>query len=207
MNPLQTFETAWARCDQLSALHAYLAANVTSVLQPDEILRAEWAARVSALDLYVHELVAQRLGEIFAGTRPSVSGFAKFQIDAAGLLALKQNPATFQNHIDLEVRSKLERRTFQYPVDIADGIRCISDVELWNSVALADGATEQTKVSHAKTIKSQLTQIVNRRNKIVHEADLQPVVPRVPWPISTSDVLTVRTFVEKTVKAIDTVVI
>jgi len=200
------FETAWARCDQLSALHAYLAANVTAVLQPDEILRAEWAARVSALDLYIHELVAQRLCEIFAGTRPPVPGFGKFQIDAASLLASVQNPGAFQSQIDLEIRSKLERRTFQYPADIADGVRCVSNVELWNSIALADGATEQTKVEHSKTIRNQLTQIVNRRNKIVHEADLQPVVPRVPWPISVPDVLTVRSFVEKIVRAIDAVV-
>lgn len=205
MTPIATFETAWARCDQLSVLHAYLATHVTPALQPEEILRAEWAARVSALDLYVHELVAQGLKDIMTGVRAPPSGFGKIQIDASSLLVLRDHPVIFANQFDLEVRSKLERRTFQFPSDIADGIRCISDVELWSAIALFDGATEKMKTEHAKTMKTQLTQIVHRRNKIVHEADLQPAVPRVPWPLSALDVLTVRTFVEKIVRAIDTV--
>lgn len=206
MTPLAHFEETWARCDQLSALHAYLAANVTAALQPDEILRAEWAARVSALDLYIHELVAQGLASIFTGTKSQAAGFGKFQIGAGVLVASQTNPTASDTMLDLEVRSKLERCTYQYPADIADGIRHISDVELWNEVALSDGATEQSKVEHAKSIKNQLTQIVNRRNKIVHEADLQPGVPRTPWPISAADVSTVRTFLEKVVRAIDAVV-
>ena len=199
MSPIETFYAAWTRCDQLSALHAYLAANVTSALQPEEILRAEWAARVSALDLFVHELIAQTAGDILAGTKPVPAGFGKLCVGAANILLSKSNPSTFLSQIDLEIRSTLERRTFQYPTDIADGLKCISDKELWNEIALADGATEQTKASHAKALKAQLTQIVNRRNKIVHEADLQPAVPRTPWPISENDVLTVRSFIEKTV--------
>jgi hypothetical protein len=206
MKPINTFESAWARCEHLNALHAYLAANVTAALQPGEVLRAEWAARVSALDLYVHELVAQGLGEIIAGNRRQATGFSKFPIDAGSVLILKQNPTSFQSQVDLEIRSKLERRTFQFPADIADAIRYISDVELWNAVALTDGATEQTKTQHAKAIKNQLTQIANRRNKIVHEADLQPAIPRVPWPISPADVGTVKSFIEKIVRAIDSVV-
>jgi len=203
MTPIAHFEDAWARCDQLSALHAYLAANVTAALQPDEILRAEWAARVSALELYIHEIVAQNIADIISGSRPQPAGFSKFQISTASLLLVKSNPSGLQSALDLEVRSRLERWTFQYPADIADGIRLISDVELWNEVALSDGATEQTKVGHAKTIKNQLTQIVNRRNKIVHEADLRPGVPRTPWPIAVADVATVRIFLEKLVHSVD----
>lgn len=59
MKPIAYFESVWARCDELTAMHAYLANQLTPALRPDELLRAEWVARVSALDLYVHELVAQ----------------------------------------------------------------------------------------------------------------------------------------------------
>jgi hypothetical protein len=206
MSPLATFQAAWNRCDQLSALHAYLAAKVTAALQPEEILRAEWAARVSALDLYVHELIAQTSVEILVGTKPAPVGFAKLAIGATNILLSKSNAAAFQSQVDLEIRSNLERRTFQFPTDIADGIRCISDKELWNEIALADGATEATKTTHAKSIKAQLTQIVRRRNKIVHEADLQPAVPRTPWPIAANDVKLVRDFIERMVRYIDALV-
>lgn len=201
MTPLDTFEEAWVRCDQLSVLHSYLEANVTSALRPDEILRAEWAARVSTLDLYVHELVAQGMLHTIVGARPQAAAFSKFQIDVD--LLVMPNVVNFQSKIDLQIRSKLERRTFQLPDDISEGVRYISNVELWNSVALADGATEQAKVAHSKSIRAQLTQIVNRRNKIVHEADLQPAIPRTPWPISRADLTTVRSFIEKIVRFID----
>ena len=206
MTPIAAFEDAWARCDQLSALHAYLAANVTAALRPEEILRAEWAARVSALDLYVHELVAQGIAEVFDGSRPQPAGFSKFQISSSSFLSITGNVPSLSNALDLEVRSKLERCTFQYPTDIAEGIRYISDIELWNEISLRDGSTEKEKVSHSKSLKNQLTQIVNRRNKIVHEADLQPGIPRTPWPISSNDAQIVKVFLERVVRHIDAIV-
>ena len=59
------FISAWKRCAELRTLYSYLASNLTTAFQPDELLRAEWAARVSALDLYVHELVAEKMLQIF----------------------------------------------------------------------------------------------------------------------------------------------
>lgn len=158
---------------------------------------------MSALDLYVHELVAQTALKIFDGSKPLPTGFGKLAIGATNVLLYKANPTTFSNQIDLEIRASLERRTFQFPADIADGIRCISDIELWNELALAEGANEHTKIAQAKALKAQLTQIVNRRNKIVHEADLQPAIPRIPWPISASDVQIVSKFIKKIVGHID----
>ena len=49
--------TKWDRTDLFGTLHAYVINNFAPVFQPDELLRAEWAMRVSALDLYVHEVV------------------------------------------------------------------------------------------------------------------------------------------------------
>jgi hypothetical protein len=60
VTPIAHFDAVWTRCAQLSALHTYLENNVAGILQPD-VLRAEWVARVSALDLYVHELIAQNM--------------------------------------------------------------------------------------------------------------------------------------------------
>src|SRR6266481_5888867 len=46
----------------------------------------------------------------------------------------------------------------------------------------------------------------HRRNKIVHEGDLQPMVPRTPWLIDRSDVSQVTTFINDVVGAIDSIV-
>jgi hypothetical protein len=205
--PLQQFQAVWARCDLLPTIHAYLAKNTAGALQPDELLRAEWAARVSALDLYVHEVVAQRMVEIFDGARPTCPAYFTFQVAVDTLQRIRSAPTASdaRSAFDLYVRQVLERRTFQFPDDIADGVRLCSGVELWNAVAVHQGATAQTKVAEAKRIKRELKLIVERRNKIVHEGDLQPAIPRTPWPISQSDLVDVRAFVSQLVNSIDAV--
>ena len=108
---------------------------------------------------------------------------------------------------DLEVRRQIGFLSYQYPDKIADGIRMCSLAELWNEIALHQGASQQNKVVQAKQIKRQLTTIVDRRNKIAHEGDLQPkALPISPWPIAQADLTTVTGFVEKLVRSIDSCV-
>jgi len=66
-----------------------------------------------------------------------------------------------------EIRERLGYQSFQQPKKIAEAIRYISDKNLWDEVA--------NKISRpAKDIKQQLNSIVDRRNKIAHEADIDP---------------------------------
>ena len=60
MTPKIYFDEVRQRCELFAALRGYVSTHATAAVQPDELLRAEWAARVSALDLYVHELVGSR---------------------------------------------------------------------------------------------------------------------------------------------------
>jgi hypothetical protein len=208
MTPIAYFIEIWQRCAEIETLHTYLAGKLTPALSPDELLRAEWVARVSALDLYVHELVAQNMMKIFEGTRNGCPGFSKFQCSSDTLLRIKQaaTPADASAAFDLEVRSKLSRVTYQFPEDIADGIRLVSGIELWNEIALAKGATAANKAAVAKSLKKDLSLIVERRNKIAHEGDLQRSIPRTPWPISRVDVSYVSAFIEDLVQTIDKIV-
>ncbi len=207
MTPKAYFDEVWSRADLFEALYAFISKNTAAALDPSELLRAEWAMRVSALDLYVHELVAQSLLNIFQGTRPACPGYLKLQISTDTLMKIvatglgPSSGAAF----DLEVREKLSRVTYQAPDDIADGIRMISSIELWNEIAKYHGATGSSTVAAAKALKLSLVQIVNRRNKIVHEGDMQPGIPRVAWPIARADVDAVKATISKIVTAIDAV--
>ena len=96
--------------------------------------------------------------------------------------------------------------TYQFPEDIADGIRLVSGIELWNEIALSKGATAATKGALAKSLKKDLSLIVDRRNKIAHEGDLQRFIPRTPWPITRADVTYVAEFIEDLVRTIDKIV-
>jgi hypothetical protein len=205
---LAHFDAVWERCAQLSILHAYLAKNVSGVLQPDELLRAEWVARVSALDLYVHELVAQLMLSIFEGRRPVCPGYARFQIsnETLGRIRAAGSPADASAAFDLHVRDQLSRMTFQAPDDIADAVRLCSPVELWNDVAVHLGATPATKATQAKALKTDLSLIVRRRNIIAHEGDLQQASTRIPLAVTPADLVDVRNCIESVVSAVDAVV-
>jgi hypothetical protein len=205
---LEHFEAVWGRCAQVSALHAYLENSVTGILQPDELLRAEWVARVSALDLYIHELVAQQMLATFDGRRPASPAYLKFQVSTETLNRIRAaaTPSDASAAFDLYVRSYLSRITYQFPDDIADGVRLCSKIELWNEVALKLGATPATKVDIAKSLRTQLSLVVRRRNIIAHEGDLQQSPLREPWPISRADLVFVGDQIVRLVRAIDAVV-
>jgi hypothetical protein len=208
VTPLEHYEAVWGRCAQVSALHAYLENRVTGILQPDELLRAEWVARVSALDLYIHELVAQQMLATFDGRRPASPAYLKFQVSTETLNRIRAaaTPSDASAAFDLYVRSYLSRITYQFPDDIADGVRLCSKIELWNEVALKLGATPATKVDIAKSLRTQLSLVVRRRNIIAHEGDLQQSPLREPWPISRADLVFVGEQIERLVRAIDAVV-
>ena len=197
----------WTRADLFSALHAYIANNAAAALDPTELLRAEWAMRVSALDLYVHELVSQRLLEIFQGARSTCPGYLKIQISNDTLMRIYANGKgnVSDAAFDLEMRTRLSRETFQAPDDIADGIRMVSSIELWNEIAKHYGATGAAVKTNAGILKAELSHIVNRRHKIVHEGDLQPSIPRVSWPLARPDVDHVKAMILRIVNGIEAV--
>jgi hypothetical protein len=55
-------------------------------------------------------------------------------------------------------------------------------------------------------LRKRLAIIVDRRNKIVYEGDLRPMVSRTPWLIDRNDVSQVTTFINDVVGAIDSIV-
>ena len=69
--------------------------------------------------------------------------------------------------LESEIRERLGYQSFQQADKIAEAIRYISDKKLWDEVAI-----RMTKPT--KDIKQQLNSIVDRRNKIAHEADIDP---------------------------------
>lgn len=208
MTPIAHFEAVWTRCALLSGLYTYMERTVSSVLQPGELLRAEWVSRVSALDLYVHELIAQSMVAIFEGRRPVTPAYLRFQVSNEAMERIRAaiTPTEATAAFDLYVRSQLGRLTYQAPEDISDGIRLCSTIELWNEIALILGATPSTKTDEAKNLKRQLSLIVRRRNIIAHEGDLQQSPLRDPWPINQTDLTVVSGHIEQVVRAIDRVV-
>ena len=208
MHPIQHFQSVWERCEELVVLHGFLNDHLTAALRPDELLRSEWMARVSALDLYIHELIAQRMLAIFERRFEAPPSHSKFVISSDALMRIRsaQTEVDASAAFDLEVRGRLSTLTFQDPEKIAEGIRYVSRASLWDEIALLSGATPATKNHVAKDLKVDLSLIVRRRNKIAHEGDLQPGIARTPWPINRADLIVVKGTISRIVQAIDTII-
>jgi hypothetical protein len=189
------------------SVHAYLQANVTPALNTDELLRSEYVARISALDLYIHELVLEKMLDIFNASRPPTAAYNKHLVSNALILQLltASNPFLRSSYFELDVRDRHSIKTFQDPDKVADAIRLISPIELWKSVA-GVWYPDDNVDDKAKDIKKELSLIVDRRNKIAHEGDVEPTLPRGPRTIGVIDIANVRRFIKKLVDTIDTLI-
>jgi hypothetical protein len=145
---------------------------------------------VSALDHYVHEATRIGMLEVLDGRRPQTPAFQRFAISLDNALQIKT--ATTNIWLETEIRARHGFLSFQQPDKIADAIRLISPIEVWNEVGAALNKP-------ASDIKSKLQLIVDRRNKITHEADIDPTYPGsgVRWPITATMVSDATDFIEE----------
>ena len=169
--------------------------QVTAALDTDDLLRAALVQGVSALDHFVHEEVRVRMLEIEAGARPRAQAYGRFRISLDAVQAALLQPGT--GWLDSEIRDQHGFLSFQQPDKIADAFRLVSDVPLWPAVASGIGLD-------VSTAKRQLKLIVDRRNRIAHEADTDPTPPRSRYPIDETLVLDSLRFLDDLVDAIYT---
>lgn len=197
-NAIQHFRSNIERVRALGGLYEALSRLTTSAVDTTDILRAQIVLAVSALDHYIHELTRLGMLEIFDGLRPSTTAFARFQvtIDAAMAgIAGSGGSSWFES----EIREKHGFMAFQHPDKVADAIRLFSTCELWPQVSIKLGLS-------AQDVKNRLRLIVERRNKIAHEADLDPSYPGTRWPISSADAGATVKFIEDICEAIHSVI-
>jgi len=119
--------------------------------------------RLIAMDIasWLENEIQQSQGFSFLQQSHTVS--ALLPVISSGVFNRLNNASWLED----EVRERLSYQSFQQPDKIADAIRLISDKKLWEEVAQKLGRS-------AKEVKQQLSAIVDRRNKIAHEADIDP---------------------------------
>ncbi|GGA04688.1 HEPN domain-containing protein [Okeania sp. KiyG1] len=166
---LDQFHISINRVRDLIAVHNSVKAQSTPALDLSDILRAALVLAVSALDYYIHEVVTLGMLEIHQGLRPEPPAFSRFQISLGIAREGLKNPPDFASYLEDEIRQRHSYKSFQQPDSIADAIRLISDKKLWQEVGNIMGRPD-------KDIKQELKIIIDRRNKIAHEADIDPTL-------------------------------
>ena len=186
------------RVRSLGSIYQALNAQTTQALDLSDILRSEWVLAVSALDHYIHELVKLGMLEAYRGNRAQTDALLRFRITLSSTLQAI-NASGNDDWLEDQIIANHGHLSFQNPDKIADAARLISGVSLWNEVAARLGETSQDT-------REQLRLIVNRRNQIAHEADLNPSYPGVLWPIDFNMADGAVTFIENLAEAIHAVV-
>ena len=195
---IDQFRSNVQRVRSLGLIHQALNGQTTQALDLSDILRSEWVMAVSALDHYIHELVKLGMLEAYHGNRTQTDAFLRFQITMNSTLQAVRASGN-DDWLEGQIRSSHGHLSFQSPDKIADGVRLISGVPLWDEVASRLGTTSQDT-------REQLRLIVNRRNQIAHESDLDPSYPGILWPINPNMADDAVTFIENVAEAIYAVV-
>ena len=194
MKAIDSFRQNIVHARDLGSLYKALKSITTPALSIDDILRSQIVMSVSALDHYVHEVVRQGILSIFKGERPVVSGFKKFEVP---LLEAKTSiTSESSTWLDALIRHRHQFMSFQHPDKIADAIRLIHSEPLWPALEARLGVP-------CRDLKEELKLIIDRRNKIAHESDVDPSYPGSRWPITYGDATHATDFIEELVEAID----
>jgi hypothetical protein len=177
---IEQFRINIDRARHLSTIFQAFEDMTTDVIDLSDVLRSEIVLAVSALDHFIHDLVRLGMLDIFQGKRPFTKAYNKFPVP---LHTTHSAISDLQNieWLDSVIRQSHGWKSFQTPNNIADAIRLIVEKNLWDEVG------DVLNLS-AEEVKTKLKAIVDRRNKIAHEADLDPTLPNARWPITRSDI-------------------
>lgn len=188
---LEAARESLLRVEHLGGLYCALQSMTTSAIDSSDLLRAQVVLAVSALDFYIHEVTVAGMVEVLKGERLSTGAFDKYRVSVGAMLGGRQSQT--YDWFESDVREKHSFLSFQQPDKIADAVRLFSDVKLWDSVAVRLGDNG---------VRDRLRLIVDRRNKIAHEADMSPTYPGERWPITQADVSDMRIFIGSVIEAI-----
>lgn len=195
---IESFRTHIQRVHRLTQIYEML-----SQQQADEdfsdILRAQYVLAISILDMFIHELIYAGTVEILRGTRNQTKEYQKISITL--------NHVRFNQEYDWfesAIRRRLSGETYQNAKQIFEGMKLIyndtannvSESKLWEKVAI--------KLTRNKgDLLRQLNATIDRRNNIVHEADVRPdLTPDTLWETTAIDVIETIKFIEDIAEAI-----
>lgn len=179
----QTFKDGCDRADGLKSIYEYLRKIAPVALNCDDILRSALVLSVSSFDLFIHDLfrleVAHRLG-----TKQEIN---LLRIPFNVLISPEQ---TQIDMIDECIRKDNSYKSFVAPDKLAECLRIFVDSP-WDKIAASLGGS-------TSTLKAKLKSIVDLRNRIAHEADVNPAYGGVElWPIYSEDVDTSIAFLRQ----------
>lgn len=198
-NAKALFDTNISECSEAIALYEHY--RLAYRFSPDFQLRFVWIASVSALDHYISELIIESATYLYGNKMPLPKKLRAAEI-------------SFQNAIDLSladnvssivifrsiINTLIRYTSFQSSSNIADGLAYI-----WNEKYKGQFIAKKMGKSEDQ-VKRTLGAIVDRRNIIAHNADIDYAMGS-RMPVNPDDAKTVVDFITRLATVIDEAVI
>ena len=166
---IQQFETNLNSVKQLGVIYLAFVNKITQAISLDELLRAEFVLAVGALDCYVHDVVRIGMGGLFKAAQREPNAYLNFAVslDFVKKLLLESSGTEKLSLFEQEIRRLHAYRTFQTAENISQALSFIGIKAIWDKVGTILGM-------NSSDVRTQLDLIVDRRNRIVHESDVDP---------------------------------
>jgi len=188
----QIFETGIIRVRNIDSLFVHLSTqlgfNSTDV---SDLLRSEIVYSLSSFDRLIHDLVKSGMVESFKGLRPPTNSYKNFnislnQFDAINSASLPPAEFVFAQTIT----SSHKHLSFQDPDKVTEALSLIwHENHKWQKIATKMGMNQND-------LRTELKNIVIRRNQIVHEGDFDLFTGNIQ-SISHSDTQQSVNFIDK----------
>jgi len=131
-----------------------------------DILRSEIVYSVSSFDRLIHDLVKIGMIETFKGQRVATNAFNNFNISLAQFDVINNASIPPPEFVfGQSITSNHKHLSFQEPEKVSEALSLIwNENHKWQKIATSMGKNQND-------VKTELKNIVIRRNQIVHEGD------------------------------------
>lgn len=155
--------------NSLTAIYDYMCSQISLPLQVEDLLRSKVVYSVSAFDKLMHDLIRIGMTEIYMRRRKPTKKYLQEPISLSVMQQLvSESIPPPEILFEQTIQTKLKTLSFQNPDKVADGLSYIWDEpNKWQKISVGLAIPEPT-------LKTTLRLIADRRNTIVHEADIDP---------------------------------
>ena len=196
-NPKNTWNLNLQNVKKMHWLHEQLS-KIVQAMDLSDILRAEYVLIVSAFDCYVHDVVLQGMTNMFSGSKPDCRAYNEFCLPMSAVKRLlnSTDPTIRESIYNASVKKLLSKDSYQSPKSVEYAMTLINLKKVWHKVGVKLGMPSQD-------VTLKLGLIIQRRNKIAHEADIHDLVSMDKTPIDRSDADDTFAFLDQIVTAIE----
>lgn len=197
LRAIELFQTNIENSQSFQAIYQYLNKGPAVLSCADDLLRAQFSFIVGALDSFIHDIVRISVVKLTLSGEHGANTISSYSISLADAVSFTNNAAgSVAYSVDKAVRRANSYKSFQSPEAISQALSSIGVKKIWKRLESYLGRP-------AESTKDTLKAIVERRNKIVHESDVDPTFSDgYRYTITKDMVLETEIFIEQLVNAI-----